>query len=1020
MAFSGEVHVELDESQSELLTTPLDRSRLVVGAPGTGKTTALMSCVLDRVERGLATDAILVIAPTRSAATAMRDPLTLRLGRTTEGPLVRSLASVAHEIVSQQIGRAVTLLTGAEHDSLLRDLLEGEISDGTDGYWPDFLGPEVRHSAGFRSELREFLLRLTEHRVSPEELEQHAIAKKRAEWSSVASFLRHYERVKESTYPHQYDSAELVALAAHYVRTADNVSVRDRLKLVVIDDAHEATESTFDFLSALSFRDIPIVASANPDVSSSAFRGGRADIATRFAEVTPLALNPLVLTRSYRQPAALREPYDRLVASIGLRGSVGQRKPRVSEPSRSALLQRFSAPSTSAEARMIAEFLRERHVFDDTVWSEMVVVTRTSRSAIDLERALARFGVPTRRNVSRLVLRDEAGARWLLDAASLAYLDDPFARPNDVYETARTAEAILAGPLGQLDSVSIRRLKLALRRHALSESQGVDSAVISVDALLCSAFAHPIEFEVLDDYLARRAARVAQALHAAREIAREQSVEDVLWKLWSASGIEKVWLEQCDHPGLAAQEAHRNLDAVVALQAAARRFVERRPQEDGSTFVHETLLAAVPEDSLAREREEASVLVTTPAHTIGQEYSYVVIAGVQEGVWPNLRPRNSLLRVDELLTADNEIVDLRAEVRSDEYRLFALAYSRARDGVVVSAVDDEDSRSSVLCELVPGDPVFFERAPVTLRDHVGSLRRRLLESVERQQIDTEAAVVLARLAIAHVPGADPDHWYGLKSPSTLQPLFGPEDRINVSPSRLETLQSSPFEWFLDQYAPSTSGSAQNVGIVVHAALEHAGDRSDVTPTELDAFVSDNWDRVRFDSPWQSAAVRRQASRMVVRVCDYLAQAHAEGRQFVAAESSFTLNLDHLTVRGRLDRIERTAAGALYIVDLKTGKALPTQKSMPQHLQLAVYQIAARKGEIEGLAAAPVAGAELLYVALPPAVRKQAPLSDEDIAQQLVHLEELAQKIRNQEFTEGPARRFGGRRYRIHFVPGVSQ
>ncbi len=53
----------------------------------------------------------------------------------------------------------------------------------------------------------------------------------------------------------------------------------------------------------------------------------------------------------------------------------------------------------------------------------------------------------------------------------------------------------------------------------------------------------------------------------------------------------------------------------------------------------------------------------------------------------------------------------------------------------------------------------------------------------------------------------------------------------------------------------------------------------------------------------------------------------------------------IRLRGRVDRLERDAAGRLVIVDIKTGKTPVSKDDAQQHAQLAMYQLAVAEGLI---------------------------------------------------------------------------
>ena len=69
----------LDEAQRAIAQLPAQTSGVVVGAPGSGKTSALVARVAALVAAGVDPDAILVLTPSRQTATALRDRLALAI-----------------------------------------------------------------------------------------------------------------------------------------------------------------------------------------------------------------------------------------------------------------------------------------------------------------------------------------------------------------------------------------------------------------------------------------------------------------------------------------------------------------------------------------------------------------------------------------------------------------------------------------------------------------------------------------------------------------------------------------------------------------------------------------------------------------------------------------------------------------------------------------------------------------------------------------------------------------------------
>src|SRR5690606_25101927 len=105
---------------------------LVVGGPGSGKTTLAVQLAAEGVRSGIvAADRLVVLAATRRGAGDLRDRVSSALGVPTSQPLARTAASLAWSILRVSAvtrGEPIpTLIPGAEQDEILRELLEGHL-----------------------------------------------------------------------------------------------------------------------------------------------------------------------------------------------------------------------------------------------------------------------------------------------------------------------------------------------------------------------------------------------------------------------------------------------------------------------------------------------------------------------------------------------------------------------------------------------------------------------------------------------------------------------------------------------------------------------------------------------------------------------------------------------------------------------------------------------------------------------------------------------------------------------------
>ncbi|MBX9472855.1 UrvD/REP family ATP-dependent DNA helicase [Microcella sp.] len=1030
--------VVLDEAQQRVVDARRTPGAIVLGAPGSGKTTAVVELVAAAVlDDGLDPSNVLVLTPSRRTATLLRDRLALRLADSGNdalahpapgalpGPLARSVAAYAFSIVTaaHRLGGLVEprLLSGADQDADLAELLDRSFVDellgaaaGPGPAWPDHLGPEVRRLPAFRTELRDAIARLSEHGWSTDQLRTAARDRSRPEWAAIADFVDEYRRILGSSRPGQLDPAELVRAAVGLVR--DPVEgMPPAPRLVVLDDAHDATPSGFDLVAALAAQGATVIALGDPDLATNTFRGAEPEALAHLPALLGWPESrPIVLPLVHRHSAAVRGLAADVTQRIGAAAAGKQRRavasellvshengtqaaalaeptaadPRAIPPEWGGPLVALEAPNPTRERTLVADLLRERHLLDGVPYGRMAVIVRSGTMVPGIVRALGQAEVPVQSTAAGRPLREHPAARALIRHVDIGV-------GRSALDAAAATELLL-GPLGGLDRVSLRRLRRALRAEELA-GEGDRSA----DELIVDALTAPDRLATIDHRIARRAARLARTLQSIGERhAAGATVDELLWLAWSESHVAEVWRRDAAGFGVAAAEANRALDAVVALFTAAATIVDTVPDATVESFLARVLDSDVGDDLLAPLRGGDAVLVATPSAVAGLEADVVVIAGLTEGVWPNTRMRGSLLgaplisRVARGLPVDD--LDERRLVLDDELRMFALAATRARRQLVVTATAGDDDQPSALFALVR-EHARRERAqclgfdtvagdesiaaldaaiaasgarPVrarSLRRLVGRLRRELVDDgrLARDGDRAEAALALSRLAAERVPGANPSSWWGLLAPSTDAELFAGDETVSLSPSKLEAIEKSPLDWFLDRVAPSETSPAMGIGTIVHWAMETA------TEPAVDAIwaaIESRWNELVFESPWLAEQQRRLARRYALGVAAYLRDAEAESRGLVAAEQRFEVTVDRARVSGIVDRLEVDGGGGVRIIDLKTGKPLTKQSEIDEHAQLGAYQLAYADGAfdevldevLEGLPHHP-GGARLLYV-----------------------------------------------------------
>ncbi|MEU4676737.1 ATP-dependent DNA helicase [Micromonospora sp. NPDC023737] len=727
-----------------------DGPMLVRGGPGTGKTSTLIEAVAARVAEGVDPERILVLTFSRRGATALRHRIEARVARdghrVLREPLVRTFPAYAFGLLRRAAAErgepSPRLLTGPEQDLIIRELLDvvGEEPEDDPVGWPEDLRPALRTRA-FAAQLRDLLMRAAERGVGPVELARLGERLGRADWPAAARFLREYVAVLalrdvSNRGSIAYDPAELVRAATGLLRDDEELlaAERRRLAYVYVDELADTDPAQLDLLAVIAGDGKSLIAFADPDSSTYAFRGadpaGVTTFPYRFRTASGAPAAQVLLGTSYRAGSRLLAAAGRVARR--LRGPAAHRRMRPLPEAPPGAVEVHTFRSATSEAAWLAHTLRTAHLLDGVPWSEMAVLLRSTALQLPtLRRALHAAGVPTVVHGEDLPLHLQPAVAPLLLLLRCAL------EPERLDEEA--AVALLHSPLGGADPLAERRLRQGLRALALATGDRRPSGELLVDALR-----DPAELAGIDRRWAEPAQTVAGLLAGAREAAERPgaTVEDVLWAVWQASGLAERWAGAITRgrpvPGEGdvarrrrAEAADRDLDAVMVLFDAAARFTDRLPGARTEVFLDHVLGQELPADTLAPTADRGDAVRLLTAHAAkGLEWDMVAIAGVQEGVWPDLRLRGSLLGSERLVdvlagrAVDGgsvaTVVGQTSALLDEERRLFHVAVSRARRRLLVSAVasaavggdDHEEQPSRFLYELGPVDPPGVDPTPL--------------------------------------------------------------------------------------------------------------------------------------------------------------------------------------------------------------------------------------------------------------------------------------------------------------------
>ncbi|MDK1359581.1 ATP-dependent DNA helicase [Arthrobacter sp. zg-Y1219] len=971
---------------------------LVLGAPGTGKSTVLVEAAAARISRGLDPAGLLLLAPTRLAAAALRDSLSARLQGTLSTSPARTWASYAFDLIRRAkaegrlpyITRAPKLLSGAEQDVIIKELLEGHGQQGVPALpWPDSLDLALP-TRGFRQEIRQLFDRIIEYGISAEEVADLGRRHRRPDWVAAGALYAEYRDVLDIRMPEAFDPSGIITTALQILESDPEFLAAEqaRQQLILVDDLQEANPAIHALLGLLAGGRDTLV-TACPDTVVQGFRGARPDLLGKLGDSLGEGLQTFVLSGPHRLTGSVASAWLRTASRISVVGQLpryraavlpaaaeqetGGEDPGGEDPSGEGTAAGEAAPAGRAEAhvvdssmhelRYIAQRILEAQLLDGRSLEDIAVIVRTGGQLARIQRYLSGQGIDVKVPVAEKAVRDEAAVRPLLEAFAIV-LDPDLLTPE-------TAVSLLTSRIGGASSIELRRLRQSLRREEMRGGGGRTSDALLVEALLDPLSPSGLALAGLS-WEARSAQRTAAMLRAGRTAAEQPgaTAETVLWALWSASGWSKKWADTALSGGPAGARADRDLDAIMALFQTAERYVDQLPGSTPAQFLEYLTSSELPMDTLAaRAQRRDAVELLTPASAAGREWPMVIVAGVQDGVWPNLRLRGELLGSGDLVAAiehgdgfakHRSPQTLMHAIRHDELRSFSTAVSRARELLICTAVSSDDEQPSAFLDLVeplPPQAVKRERTevlrPLTLRSLVAELRAYTQQAEDKPELAGEAVHHLGTMLNhpVRVPGAAPSEWWGLCDLSTDAPVIPEETSIPVSPSKVDAVLKSPLSWFVSAAGgEQATDFARSLGTLVH---QIAQDLPDASGSEYVQELQRRWPTLGMKDNWEGKLDFRRAETMVRKLAAYVISMRQEGRSLVDVERDFAAEVPveirgqerTALLRGQIDRLEIDGEGRLFIVDLKTGKSAPKGADLENHPQLAAYQEAVREGAV---------------------------------------------------------------------------
>jgi superfamily I DNA/RNA helicase/RecB family exonuclease len=956
----------LDEDQLRVVNHRLGAMRVLAG-PGTGKTTTLVAAMAARLSGSdaLHPNQVLGLTFGRRAAIDWRDQVTAAVGGGVV-PLVSTFHSFCYALVRQFQSdeayiSATRLLSGPEQQVRSRQLFADAIADQRLN-WPADLMPAVG-TRGLAEEIRAVMSRTRSHIMDPEDLVNLGNKTGRQTWASIGVFMDEYLDVLDAE--GVLDYSELIHRAVLLSHRPDvQEYLHKTFSAIYVDEYQDTDPGQVALLKAMVNVDSALVVVGDVDQAIYGFRGadeaGIRNFEQEFEAVFGKPVENVVLSTCRRFGSEIRSAAsavigDRVPAGFNSIDIHKHRNPKcISENVGELKVRTFDSPG--AEASHIADMIARAHANENLQWSDFAVIVRSAVVSIPtIYRAFVAAGIPVEVAADEIPLHQDPAVAPLVTA--LRIIDNPR------HATVDVVADLLSGPLAAIDPVDLRRFGSYLRMKDRTTEHAPRPALMLIgEALLDPKLLLDVPPGRHDSVVAA-IQKIGTVLIEARKLMQSgASPHEVLWSIWQGTSWPTRLQEQALGFGTPSTRAHRDLDAICSLFDLANRFVARGRGKDLTNFLDEIEAQEIPAEALAEnDVRNDSVRLLTAHRSKGLQWKYVVVAGAQEELWPDLRQHQSLLQSDRI-GPNLELMPLTMrELLAQERRLFYVALTRAMQTLLITATDtsvrdDGVAPTRFITDIVTAMPQIEilhtsgrPKRPLSPEGVIANLRRTLSSLESSEALKLAAANKLAQLHKTHGSlffHADPDKWWGvLEQTQNQRPA---NSQVSISASGITSIEHCPAQWFLERKLNALSQSATPMifGNALHAIAQglSSGELAyDISA--IDDQLDRLWPGMGYEAEWESSRERNAAHAASVRLLTWMldhkdqvsiTESGLSWKTKIAVTSPDGSSRDvDLAITGRADRIEFIEDGIM-IFDFKTSKDAKKSKDLFKDVQLALY------------------------------------------------------------------------------------
>jgi DNA helicase-2/ATP-dependent DNA helicase PcrA len=583
---------------------------LILAGAGSGKTRVIAHRIAHLVSSGISEpDRILAVTFTNKAAEEMRTRVQMLLDRDCRQMWI----STFHALCARLLRRE------APHIGLSRDFVIYDSADQLTVVKQALKGLGVDDTA----QPRQVLARISHAKnrmEGPETFAASAVWNPRDE-RIAAVYTKYLAALKEAN---ALDFDDLLLKTVEMFEKSETVRKRysEKFRYVMVDEYQDTNRPQYMLVRRLSERHRNLAVVGDPDQSIYKWRGADLrnilDFEHDFPEVRTVRLE-----RNYRSTQVILD-----AASAVIQQNKNRKEKRLyTERKGGARLLYYRAGDDLDEAEFIAR--SSKTALHDDVENTVAVLYRTNAQSRTIEDALRRSGTSYKiiggvRFYERKEVKD-----------ALAYLR-LILNPHDDVSLRRVinvpARGIGKGVMESLEAVELE--DAAELPPLLAGLQPVASS-----NSLWARLVHAIDRRLLTPRALASLAAFRDLMAQLTATAAQESVSIALAKVLDQSGYLQDLRDEHS------EEAEGRVENLAELVSAAREYETRTEEPSLGGFVDQlSLLSDADEEAGARD---ARVLMMTMHSAKGLEFPVVIMAGLEEGLFPHSRSSNDDTELEE-------------------------------------------------------------------------------------------------------------------------------------------------------------------------------------------------------------------------------------------------------------------------------------------------------------------------------------------------------------------------------------